>query len=466
MKQIEDYKAELLTIFFAQKRTIVSITALVTIGAVLIAFFWPPVYSATASILIRGKKVEMGTGTLELEKPYAAKLTKEDMSSEVLILKSIDVRRNTAKYFQENKTPFKKKDEMDIKNLAAFLKNNLQTKIVPVSNAIEIILLDNDPDDAVIILNALVNQYLLYRRQVYNPDQVGLFFSQQADKFKEELTKKGDELIKLVEKTRMSDPQKEIENNLLIKQGLEQGLNVLINDAIEKELQVRHMEKMLNDDNIQFFSFIENPAINGVEGLSPKLQRLVLERGNILRTYHPLSEKIKAIERQIDDVYLTLKKEVRAYKENLENELRIANEKIVSTKGRLDKIDTRNVALRGLYVRSQRIETEAKMMLSSYEIFSRRKEEARISGSLNKENLFSNVSILSKASPSKEPVFPNKKIIIPMGIIAGFITGCSFGFLREYFDHTFKKPGDVMNYAGLPVIFSISYMEHKANSYS
>jgi len=39
-------------------------------------------------------------------------------------------------------------------------------------------------------------------------------------------------------------------------------------------------------------------------------------------------------------------------------------------------------------------------------------------------------------------------------LLVGLLLGCSLGFVREYFDHTFKKPSDVMAYAGLPVIIS------------
>jgi capsular polysaccharide biosynthesis protein len=53
------------------------------------------------------------------------------------------------------------------------------------------------------------------------------------------------------------------------------------------------------------------------------------------------------------------------------------------------------------------------------------------------------------------PVFPNKKTFIPIGFIVGILLGFTIGFLREFFDHTFKRPEDVDNYLGLPTILSI-----------
>ena len=243
--------------------------------------------------------------------------------------------------------------------------------------------------------------------------------------------------------------------NQKVKMDLEQQLNKLKNDAIEKRLFIEHLEKISSDKNIQFFSAIENPAINGLSGLGPKLQELVAERRNIQRIYHPLSEKIQAIDEHIDNTYLALKKEVIAYRANLSNHLRIIDEKIIYIEDSIDNISMRNVEVRREQIHIGRIEKEIQLMLFSFETFSKRREEAKISGSKDTAGL-SHVSILNKAFPSRGPVYPKKQVVIPLGLIIGFITGCSLGFLREYFDHTFKKPGDVETYTGLPVILSIT----------
>ena len=101
---------------------------------------------------------------------------------------------------------------------------------------------------------------------------------------------------------------------------------------------------------------------------------------------------------------------------------------------------------------SQRIGREINLFEFSQETFSKRREEAKTATA---ENVPSDISILSRAFPSNGPVFPKKTVVIPLGLLVGFLTGFSLGFLRQYFDHTFKKPSDVENYLGLPVIFSI-----------
>jgi len=461
MMKTEDYKRELVFIFFAQKKVIVWTTALIFVLSVLIAFLWPPTYGAYGSILVRGKKIEKSPELLEKEELRPFPVTKEDLSSEVEILTSPDTIEKTIKYLYDNNLYYKKKKwtKISLNEEVYNIKNSLKTELIPASNVIEITYYHKNPNDASTILRVLMDQYMIYRMNIYNPDKAELFFAQQADNFHKGLETMENELMDLVKKNKVSDPLKEIENNILIKKDLEQQLNILKNDSTEKILYIEHLEKELNKKDIQFFSFIENNPINSANGLSPKLQTLVVERGNILRTYSPSSEKVKSIDKQINETYASLKSEVIAYKENQLNQLHIVNEKIRNIENTLDSINARNVELQKQLILSQRIARESNLLGFSYDTFSKRREEAKINTSVNATNFSSHISILSKAFPSDGPVFPKRKVVIPLGLLVGFITGCSLGFLREYFDHTFKNPSDVYNYAGLSLIFSIPATE-------
>jgi uncharacterized protein involved in exopolysaccharide biosynthesis len=64
MNKPENYVREFYDIFFAQKRVIFWTTLIFFIFAVLIAFLWPPTYSATGSIHIKGKKAQTAPSSL------------------------------------------------------------------------------------------------------------------------------------------------------------------------------------------------------------------------------------------------------------------------------------------------------------------------------------------------------------------------------------------------------------------
>jgi uncharacterized protein involved in exopolysaccharide biosynthesis len=459
MIRTEDYKRELYFIFFAQSRIIWGTTILFLILAILIAFLWPPTFSATGSILVRGKKPEKSPEALEQTQIRFFPLTKEDLFSEVQILTSPDVIKRTIKYLKKNNLYHSKKKgkvKYSIDKEVYEIKESLKSEVIPASNVINVTFYDKDPKDAVTILDALMDQYLIYRMEVYTPKQAQLFFSQQADNYKKILGKKENSLKNTIENAQVSDPLKEIENNLVLKKDLEEELNSLRTESIEKELFIRHLQKTINKKDIQFFSFIDNKPIND---LSIKLQELIIERGRILRTYHPLSDRVKAIDKQIKNTYASLKSEVLAYKENQLNQLNIINQKIMSIEDRLESINRRNIELQKLLIDLQRMKRETNLLEFSYETFSKRRDEAKMSSAGNMANFPLHISILSKAFPSEGPIFPKKKVVIPIGILVGFITGCSLGFMREYFDHTFKKPSDVYDYTGLPVIFSVPNFE-------
>ncbi len=446
----ENYIRELYFILFAQKKIILWTTVLIFVLSILIAFFWPPTYSASGTILIRAKKLEKSPEAIEAVQLRPPSITKEDLLSEVNILTSPDVIERTIRDLKDRKM-YKKIPETQAAMTEEIykIKNDLKTEIIPASNVIEITYYDKNAKNALNLLQVLMGQYVTFRFQVYHPGEAEMFYSQQSDKFKKGLETKEDELMGLIRETNISDPQKEIEKNLMLKSELEKQLNSLISDAIEKNAEVQHLETALNTKDIQYFSFVDNKLINE---LSSRLQDLFVEREKILRAYSLKSEKVQLIDKQIDNTYDLLKSEVNAYKKDKLKELNIVREKIKSIQGRIDTIDSNNVELKEQLVNSQRIGRDINLFEFSYDTFSKRREESK---TVTASNVPSEISILNKAFPSDGPVFPRKTVVIPLGLLVGFITGFSFGFLRHYFDHTFKKPSDVENYLGLPVIFSI-----------
>ena len=461
MERTEDYLREIVIIFFAQKKIIMRTTAIISICAILIAFFWPPTYSVVASILIKGKKVEKSPEALESAEVKVSALSREDLLSEMEMLKSRDVAENTIRYLKENKPGFFTEDptEDTIRKYTSKICSNLETELITKTNIIKVSLLNQDPPRAMVILDNLINQYIRYRAEIFNPSRAESFFDQQARKFDGSLKEKERELIALSEKTGTADPLKAIEGNLTLKKDLEVQLNLNRDQLIEKRGYVENLEKAMESNELQFFSFIDNKSING---FSEKLQALVLERGNLLRIFLPQSNKVKRIQEQINETYKLLKSDVGAYLREQKSQLQVLEYAILNLEESLRALSVRNIEIHSQFIQSQRIHREMGLFSHSYDTFFKRWEEAKIYRGSDVNDLFA-ISIIGKPFYSGSPIFPNKKMLIPVGIIVGFITGCSFGFLIEFFDHTFKKPEDVMKYAGMPTILSIPLWENDRN---
>ena len=474
----EDYKKELLTILFIRKRMILAVTLVIFASSVFIAFFWPPTYASYGSVLVKVKKPAKNPEELERSQISYSAVTKEDLAAEVEILTSHDVIKKTLDHIKENKMALKGAEGFSplkyLRNLMASVKKklfstaslpidkeiyeireDLHTEVVPFSNVIEVTYYHSDQRYAVAFLDALLHQYINYRMQIYYPEETTDFFAGQTEALSEQLEKKRLNWIDTVERNRIAEPAKEIESNLQVKKDLEAQLATIENAAIEKKFSIKYLDEALEKDGIQFFSFIDRLSIANLSG---SLQKLYGEYSTLLRTYKPSSEKALPVEKQLMKDLAILRAEVQSYRDSLAIELEGLDRKILKTRSSIKSISDRNVELQKQNITSQKIAMEMELLKLSYETFSKRKEEA-VHGSTGPTASY--MSILSRAFPSNGPIFPRKHIVLPLGLVVGFITGCCFGFIQEHFDHTFKQISDVERYAGLPVIFSIGDMSEQ-----
>lgn len=474
---VEDYKRALLTTFFIQKRIIYFATAVIFTASVLVSFLWPKTYASYGSIFIKGERTEKNPHAIEKEEVRTHDLTKEDLNSESEILTSSEVIRNAISQMKANKNY--KGGGMSIKSLVLkmlnlsktadkdkgitdsevqSIKKSITTEIVPTTNVIKITLNGNDPKYVVLLLDTLMNEFLKYRSQLYNTADTRSFYAQQVTDSKKGLESKEDLLLKLFKENETVLPAKDIDNNLFAIRDLEQDLYYLKQTAAEKTRLIQYIENALKDKEVNSFAFLEgNEAISN---LSKSLQDMMTDGAPIVTKYTKESEKYRIYSEQVNVVYNSLKKEVEGYVSNIRRQLDTINDKIDNDERRLDKIKAQNLRLQELMVSTERIKRDLELDKATYDIFSKRNKEALISSSTVGGNL--QISILSKAFPSSGPIFPIPGVLIPVGLIAGALTGMTLGFLKEFMDQTFKSPEDVVKYANLPVLLFIPFMPSPA----
>jgi uncharacterized protein involved in exopolysaccharide biosynthesis len=459
----EDYLRDMMTIFFAQKRIVLLTTLLFTLLAVLVAFFWPPIYASEGTVFVKGKKREKSPEALELNQTQVSLMsavTKEDLASELNIITSYDVLENTLKRLSERhqlQEPLDQQDPMALQRQVSALKDSLELNLVPSSNIIGVRYLHRDPQYALAVLKQLFDEYLRYRFDIYNPTETESFYKTQMIKFSEVIVELEKQLLVLNQEAGTPRPDLEIENNIGIKRNLEQQLVDLQNQWIEKQQQVQMLEKALESQDPQLFSSL---GISAITALTEQVQGVLLEKAGLLSLYRSDSQKIRHIDRQLKSSFAALKKEVESFAREQHSALDILERQIAMLETRLQGLVERNLVLSGHQIEIQRVSREIGLQQQSYDIFMKRWEESKINSSAEANNLFS-INILSRPMVSPNPVFPKRGTLIPIGILAGFITGCCFAFVREYFDHTFKTPEDVSQYADLPTIFSIPDWENR-----
>lgn len=211
------------------------------------------------------------------------------------------------------------------------------------------------------------------------------------------------------------------------------------------------LDVSINETFSLFSSISLNPAL---DEMGKELVRLMVKKEEVLKTYKPQSNEAKSIEKQLSNLKKAWLKEIRFYIADQENQRRILQNKVDRLKKSIKDLRKRNTVLKQNEIQLNGLNREIELLEESYKNFKKRGEEANIEQKEGIERLIG-VSIITRAYPPEEPYFPKKKVVIPLGLVVGLLLGISLGFVKEFFDHTFKTPEDVERYLGLPVIGSI-----------
>ena len=297
---------------------------------------------------------------------------------------------------------------------------------------------------------------MIYRTKVFNPTDQQLFFSDRARLYKGRLEAIEDQLSAKAKEASVALVDREMANNVDMKKDMMAQISALRDEHIQKEKYLASFKKAAEQDDLQFFSFLDNRSIND---LGTQLMASSVERSKALRDFQPGSEKVKALDEQIAQLYKALRGEAMRLLDLRVAELQALEGRITQLETTVVKMGERNIELQRQSTDIQRISREAALLQYSYETFSKRAEEAQINDAIANARLPGDISILSRSAFSAVRVFPKVGWTILLGLIAGLVTGCSLGLLAEFFDHTFKRPSDVARYAELPVVCSIKLVK-------
>ena len=111
-----------------------------------------------------------------------------------------------------------------------------------------------------------------------------------------------------------------------------------------------------------------------------------------------------------------------------------------------------NLNISGLKI--EKLERDRQKYLDSYNRYSENLEEARIDQIVQEQNV-SNIKVIQAASLPMRPVYTRKYRNIAMGLFLGLFGGVGLSLVIEYFDHSVKKPDDIIKWLELRTLVSI-----------
>jgi uncharacterized protein involved in exopolysaccharide biosynthesis len=194
---------------------------------------------------------------------------------------------------------------------------------------------------------------------------------------------------------------------------------------------------------------------------TPELLELETKRAELIGKYRPDSERIRAIDDQIE----RLRKVISNYDSvssagsgDTGTDLVSARAALAALKGREDALVVAAAEYRrqAEFLDSQsfdlvRLERQVKLDEESYTSYVRSAEQSRLSNAMDQSKLL-RLRILEPATRPMEAVAPRKGQIISFALLGGLLLSLGLGLARDHFDATVKSSADIRRYANLETL--------------
>lgn len=449
----ENYLRELVFILSVRK-WLISFVILFVMGFVVAAtFLLPPSYTTHAKVMVSRKAVETSLGTLEKVDYRIQGVTKEDLNSEGQLLLSEDLITKVVKELNNEGIMFTGDltQERALAEQVAAVKASLVVEAIPYSKVLDLSFTRGDAKEATVFLTRLIKVYQEYRIEMQGYGNKREFFVDLTQKYLKRMKDSNIDLANLMKTNNVVSPDAEIRNNLDTKFRLKNQLSEGELKEIELRQNIKLLERKLKEKDVQFFSFLENEAITQ---FSRQIQELFIKKAKVEGVFVSKSKAVQGMNMQLKKAYKNLLIEVRSLKSEMVSQLKAFEEQNQLLRDKINQINQRNTELKLTEFSMEALKKESKVLEISFQTFYKRQEEAKLAS--NEVINESNISILAQPQFPLSPSFPNKGVLIPFGFIVACISGLIVGFLVEFFDHTFKRPEDIVNLLGMRHLLSIN----------
>jgi uncharacterized protein involved in exopolysaccharide biosynthesis len=449
----------------------------ILLGSILSAVLFPS-YRAQTEILVRHQRVDPVV-TSEPTSPavVSSAVTEEEVNSEVELLKSEDVLRRVVtecgldKSGSLSDTLLGLHDpERRIAKAVKRLRSGIGIDSLPKTNIIRVSYVSSDPKKAAQVLSVLEEAYLQKHEEVLRTPGQFDFFDHETERAKGELTAAEERLKAFPRETGTANPnlgrditlQKVNDLNFSLAQtqaGIAEAKKKI--DAMEqlaKTTPARLTTQMRQQDDAPVLQQMKSTLLN-----------LELKRSDLASKYQPDYPPLQELDREIADTRAAIagekqlsdvttdqnpaaswissdlvktKAELRGYEAKATETEMLARQTLASAQ----KLDAQGVEQQDL-VRT------AKTAEENFLLYSRKREEARITDAFDAQRIL-NVAITEKPSV---PSLPSESLTMSLlvGLFLAVTVSAGVVFTLEYFDPSFRTPTEVEAFLNRPVLAAV-----------
>lgn len=300
---------------------------------------------------------------------------------------------------------------------------------------------DANPTFAADVLNAIMNEYLLYdrNRKTQSATQMIAFINNQLEYLSGKVKGSEKSILEFKQKNKLMEVSSSAENALAKAKELESQQAILKLQLIAIEQLKEQIDKEKNNVNLNFNS--GNGVDPALTALIEKLDGLLNQRYELLKTYNYNSQPIQDINRSIlqiksnalasiNTTYTTVKRNL----DYLSQQLAVVNQQIAVFP----------VAERDLIALNRPYEVNEKVL--SY------LEEKKLSAQISRAGILPGATIIEQAKPNFGPVLPDEHAIHRSAIIFGILTGLGLIILIRLLNPYIYDKETVESLTTIPII--------------
>lgn len=164
--------------------------------------------------------------------------------------------------------------------------------------------------------------------------------------------------------------------------------------------------------------------------------------------YGPRHPKILDARAAIADIRAKIKVEVQRIIDGLRNQARAANARYAAVEHNFDRLKTEVGGVNEKSIKLEALERDATVNSKLLQAMLNRAKETIGSEEITAPG----ARLISSAAPPESPSFPPKTLILLLGTLGGLLVGSLVALLRDSIDRTFRRPSDLEEATGFPVL--------------
>jgi uncharacterized protein involved in exopolysaccharide biosynthesis len=480
---------DLMAIGFRHQRLVLASFILIFSTMAAFVLLRPAQYEAQMKILVKRERVDpLVTSDVTSQRPFMLGVTEEELNSEVALLRSRDLltqvvvatdapdreptgivaRLTTLLRGESEETADTADKARAIDSHVRKMERQLDVQPLRRSNVIQVTYASPDPERSATVLKTLAERYLDKHLAVHRPGAFD-FFETETERYRGQLALLQARLEQQNLDAGVVSVQVERESALQ-RLGQLEAANVSTEAEIaDTRARIQVLEAELASAPVRTTTEIQEGSSLLLEKLYSTLVTYELKRIELLRVFQPSYPPVQEVEEQIETVRRAIASaessplveqttDRNPAVDYLVAELAKSRSHLAGLRARAAATAHSLLAYRDRAERLERLSVSQQVLVraaaqaeESYIIYSRKREEARISNALDAQRIL-NVAIAEEATVPFEPSGPSRLLLLLFGACLAGTASVALAGAANYLDPSFRTPDEVQSLLGAPVL--------------